>query len=252
MSLKNVFRFRESDRNSANNAVSADQERTVMMGSPLFQSLPPDMQEQAFLNIHLWSYLEQLNIDGIATPEFVPRLSKSFKGNASNNLIYPVANKVFIHLYTADGEARDVYAPIEPSVGLMKAGLMEEVDKRLIDYVGELQSVVGEDQEKRIEVLTSILDNICDTSGNGKNRSSLKVTPEELTQLRYLMVRDKEGMGAIQPLVSDPYIEDVSCSGVGSVFVEHKIFGGLTSKITFDTTEVLDQFVIKLSEKIFV
>ena len=250
MSLKNVFRFRESDRNSANNAVSADQERTVMMGSPLFQSLPPDMQEQAFLNIHLWSYLEQLNIDGIATPEFVPRLSKSFKGNASNNLIYPVANKVFIHLYTADGEARDVYAPIEPSVGLMKAGLMEEVDKRLIDYVGELQSVVGEDQEKRIEVLTSILDNICDTSGKGKSRSTLKVTPEELTQLRYLMVRDKEGMGAIQPLVSDPYIEDVSCSGVGSVFVEHKIFGGLTSKITFDTTEVLDQFVIKLSEKI--
>ena len=135
-------------------------------------------------------------------------------------------------------------------MGLMKAGLMEEVDKRLIDYVGELLSVVGEDQEKRIEVLTSILDNICDASGKGKSRSTLKVTPEELTQLRYLMVKDKEGMGAIQPLVSDPYIEDVSCSGVGSVFVEHKIFGGLTSKITFDTTEVLDQFVIKLSEKI--
>ena len=250
MSLKNVFRFRESDRKSSGNSASADQERTVMMGSPLFQSLPSDMQEQAFLNLHLWSYLEKLNINGVATPEFVPRLSKSFKGNASNNLIYPIANKVFIHLYTAEGEARDVYAPIEPSVGILNAGLMDEVDKRLIDYVGELQSVVGEDQEKRIEVLTSILDNICDTSGNGKNRSSLKVTPEELTQLRYLMIRDKEGMGAIQPLVSDPYIEDVSCSGVGAIFVEHKIFGGLTSEITFDTPEVLDQFVIKLSEKI--
>ena len=223
MSLKNVFRFRESDRKSSSNSASADQERTVMMGSPLFQSLPSDMQEQAFLNLHLWSYLEKLNINGVATPEFVPRLSKSFKGNASNNLIYPIANKVFIHLYTAEGEARDVYAPIEPSVGILNAGLMDEVDKRLIDYVGELQSVVGEDQEKRIEVLTSILDNICDTSGNGKNRSSLKVTPEELTQLRYLMIRDKEGMGAIQPLVSAPYIEDVSCSGVGAIFVEHKI-----------------------------
>ena len=170
MSLKNVFRFRESDRKSSSNSASADQERTVMMGSPLFQSLPSDMQEQAFLNLHLWSYLEKLNINGVATPEFVPRLSKSFKGNASYNLFYPIANKVFIHLYTAEGEARDVYAPIEPSVGILNAGLMDEVDKRLIDYVGELQSVVGEDQEKRIEVLTSILDNICDTSGNGKNR----------------------------------------------------------------------------------
>ena len=53
MSLKNVFRFRESDRKSSSNSASADQERTVMMGSPLFQSLPSDMQEQAFLNLHL-------------------------------------------------------------------------------------------------------------------------------------------------------------------------------------------------------
>ena len=127
---------------------------------------------------------------------------------------------------------------------------MGDVDQRLIDHVGELQSVVGEEQEKRIEVLTSILEKICDTTGNGKGRGILKVTEDELDELKYLMIRDKEGMGAIQPLVSDPYIEDVSCSGVGSVFIEHKIFGGLTSAITFDTTEVLDQFVIKLSEKI--
>jgi flagellar protein FlaI len=221
-----------------------------MVSAPLFQSLPQDMQEQVFLNLHLWSYLENLQSNGLGIPEFVSRLNKSFKGNASNNLIYPVANKVFVHIYTAEGEARDIYAPIEPSSGGVTGRLMEDVDQKLIDHVSELQSVVGEEQEKRIEVLTSILEKICDTGRNGKSRSTLKVTPEQLDELKYLMIRDKEGMGAIQPLVSDPYIEDVSCSGVGAVFIEHKIFGGLTSSITFDTTEVLDQFVIKLSEKI--
>ena len=250
MSLKNVFRFRESSSTPKGNSGSATQDRAGMVSAPLFQSLPQDMQEQVFLNLHLWSYLENLQSNGLGIPEFVSRLNKSFKGNASNNLIYPVANKVFVHIYTAEGEARDVYAPIEPSYGGVTARLMEDVDQKLIDHVSELQSVVGEEQEKRIEVLTSILEKICDTGGNGKSRSTLKVTPEELDELKYLMIRDKEGMGAIQPLVSDPYIEDVSCSGVGAVFIEHKIFGGLTSTINFDTTEVLDQFVIKLSEKI--
>ncbi len=250
MSLKNVFRFRESTSTPKGNSGSATQDRAGMVSAPLFQSLPQDMQEQVFLNLHLWSYLENLQSNGLDIPEFVSRLNKSFKGNASNNLIYPVANKVFVHIYTAEGEARDIYVPIEPSSGGVTARLMEDVDQKLIDHVSELQSVVGEEQEKRIEVLTSILEKICDTGGNGKSRSTLKVTPEELDELKYLMIRDKEGMGAIQPLVSDPYIEDVSCSGVGAVFIEHKIFGGLTSSITFDTTEVLDQFVIKLSEKI--
>jgi flagellar protein FlaI len=208
------------------------------------------MQEQAFLNLHLWNYLEGLDPEEVGIPEFVPRLSKNLKSDLSNNFLYPVGNKVFIHLYTAPGEARDRYIAVEPANSVMKSGLMAEVDERLIDYVGELQAAVGEEKEKREEVLTSILEKVCDTSGGKTKRSTVKVTPDELDQLRYLMLRDKEGMGAIQPLVSDPYIEDVSCSGVGSVFVEHKIFGGLTAGISFDSNEELDQFVIKLSEKI--
>jgi len=250
LSLKNVFKFKESDRNQTAVGVSADQERASMPANPLFQSLSPDMQEQAFLNLHLWNYLETLDPEDVRIPEFVPRLSKNLKSDSANNFLYPVGNKVFIHLYTAEGEARDRYIAIEPAKSVMKSGLMDEVDEKLIDYVGELQAAVGEEREKREEVLTSILEKICDTGSGKTKRSAVKVTPDELDQLRYLMLRDKEGMGAIQPLVSDPYIEDVSCSGVGSVFVEHKIFGGLTSGISFDSDDELDQFVIKLSEKI--
>tara|TARA_Y100000588_G_scaffold392388_1_gene504075 strand:- start:10289 stop:12001 length:1713 start_codon:yes stop_codon:yes gene_type:complete len=245
-----VFRFKESNREKSAPTVSADRERATMASSALFQALPSDFQEQVFLNIHLWNYIEGLDIQEIGIPEFVPRLSRNLRGEGSNNLIYPVGSKVFIHLYTAEGEARDRYIAVEPATTVLSSGLMDEVDERLIDYVGELQDVVGGEKEEREKVLIDILDRICDTGNGKKKRASIKVTPDELDQLRYIMLRDKEGMGAIQPLVSDPYIEDVSCSGVGSVFVEHKIFGGLTSGISFDSTEDLDKFVIKLSEKI--
>tara|TARA_B100001123_G_scaffold418373_1_gene522301 strand:+ start:13255 stop:14967 length:1713 start_codon:yes stop_codon:yes gene_type:complete len=245
-----VFRFKESNRGKSAPTVSADRERATMASSALFQALPSDFQEQVFLNIHLWNYIEGLDIQEIGIPEFVPRLSRNLRGEGSNNLIYPVGSKVFIHLYTAEGEARDRYIAVEPATTVLSSGLMDEVDERLIDYVGELQDVVGGEKEEREKVLIDILDRICDTGNGKKKRASIKVTPDELDQLRYIMLRDKEGMGAIQPLVSDPYIEDVSCSGVGSVFVEHKIFGGLTSGISFDSTEDLDKFVIKLSEKI--
>ena len=56
-------------------------------------------------------------------------------------------------------------------------------------------------------------------------------------------------MGPLEPLIPDPWIEDISCSGVGPVYIEHKVFGALKSSINFDTHEELDDFVLKLAEK---
>ena len=76
------------------------------------------------------------------------------------------------------------------------------------------------------------------------------MTRVQLESLRYQLVRDKEGMGVLEPLIMDPYLEDISCSGVGSLFLEHKIFKSLKTNITFDSMDELDTFVIQISEKI--
>jgi flagellar protein FlaI len=77
----------------------------------------------------------------------------------------------------------------------------------------------------------------------------IKVVKSDIDNLKYMVVRDKVGMGPLEPLISDPWIEDISCSGVGPVYIEHKIFGGLKSSINFDTHDELDEFVLKLAEK---
>jgi flagellar protein FlaI len=78
----------------------------------------------------------------------------------------------------------------------------------------------------------------------------LSITGFQYASLKYLLHRKLEGMGVMDPMIMDPNIEDISCSGLGLIFVEHKIFGGLRTSIGFDTEDSLDKFVIELAEGI--
>ncbi|HID40972.1 MAG TPA: flagellar protein FlaI, partial [Pyrodictium sp.] len=71
-----------------------------------------------------------------------------------------------------------------------------------------------------------------------------------LDNLIYYMIRDKAGLGILEPVLKDPYIEDISCPGVGYIYIVHKIFGPLETNLKFETAEELDRFIIELSERI--
>ena len=83
-----------------------------------------------------------------------------------------------------------------------------------------------------------------------KNTGKVRITQFQYNALNYLLKRKLEGMDVMDPMILDPNIEDISCSGVGNIFVEHKIFGGLRSSIGFESEETLDKFVIELAEGI--
>ena len=227
---------------------------------PGIQPLPEDQE-------HLLKYLDSLPDDDIGTPDYYLILTNNLRDISNRNLIYPVSaidepedvederianvakKRVFVHVYPNQNDVRDNYVTVEPSIGSSISSLMEQVDLRLmnefVDYLKE-----AADPEKRARILLECLDQICSVGRSRYKSGSLKVSWEELEALRYLMLRDKDGMGNIQPLMSDPYIEDISCSGVGPIFIEHRIFGGLTAQINFETDDELDSYVIKLSEKI--
>lgn len=76
------------------------------------------------------------------------------------------------------------------------------------------------------------------------------LTDEEYRAIEYLLIRDKIDMGVLKPFLSDPYIEDISCDGIGPIFIEHKIFKGLKSVIEFKISSELDEFVVNMAERI--
>ncbi|MCA9831667.1 MAG: type II/IV secretion system ATPase subunit [Dehalococcoidia bacterium] len=219
-------------------------------GAELAEALPYELQEACQDAQHLWQYLQMFPMEEIGVPDFVPKLQR---GSKSRNIIYPVGDGVFIHIFDDPMDARNWYMAIEPMLLADLDGVLGELDHILLDYVEDL--VDTEDKDVRRESLIKLLTKVCQVE-NGpitakvrRTGKKVRVSREEFEALKYLIVRDKVGMGALQPLILDPNVEDISCSGVGSLFVEHKMFKSLKASITFDHTDDLDDFVLRLSER---
>jgi len=68
--------------------------------------------------------------------------------------------------------------------------------------------------------------------------------------IKYSLLREKVGLGTLDPLIRDVHIEDISCSGLGRIFVEHKIFKSLRTSFGYATHKELDDFILRLSERV--
>ena len=191
----------------------------------------------------LADYVGRLPIDEIGVPDYYPKLSRRLKDLEERNLIYPIEEGLFVHVYPDPSGARDLYIPIEPHTVMNLGDIVPEVERRLLDWAEEIGT--AETPEEKREKLLEAVDEIASVNGGGKK---LNVTPNEMKALKYLMGRDKIGFGLLSPLLLDPYIEDISCSGVGHIFLEHKIFKALQAAIFFDAEEDLDEFVIWMGE----
>lgn len=235
----------------------------------LIKMLSKSLREQAEAAPHLMDYLHMVPIPKVGVPEFYPEVSRKLGEIEHPNLIYPVSEDTFIHIYPDLEDPRNYYIAIDPPVGMEIEDVLKEVERRLLDFVDILAQ--AETTEEKANALAAAVDLICvvkgeDKPGNdgqdGKKKSRapfprssggggrIPVTRRELEILKYIILRDKIGMGMLDPLIKDPNIEDISCSGLGRVFVEHKVFKGLKSSILFDTHEGLDDFVLRLSENI--
>ena len=236
--------------------------------------LPENLQQEAEAQPHLLHYLHQVPIKELGVPEYYPEITRKQADLEQKNLIYRVNDELFVHIFPDPTDARDFYIAIEPAMMENLRPILETIEQRLLEYVEELAD--AETEEEKAEVLLRAVDENCVvTDGDGKKKGGgkgrkggkglfgflsrgsngedsgpISVTSAEMTALKYLLIRDKLHMGALQPLLNDPNIEDISCSGLGSLFIEHKIFDGLKSNITWETHEELDDYILRLAERI--
>ena len=228
---------------------------------PIIKLLPKNLQEEVVKSAHLMDYIHDLPIETIGIPQYHPELDRNLGDMKNPNIIYPVGGGLYIHVMPDPTDARNRYYAIEPGMNIDSKLLMEMLEDQLVEYVDDLDDLDGGERIDRSKALLSVLKKICIIVKPGqlkkarekalkKANGTLAVTRPEYDTLRYELIRDKEGMGVLQPLLLDPYLEDISCSGVGPIYLEHKIFKGLRSNIEFTDMESLDEFVIQISERI--
>ena len=76
------------------------------------------------------------------------------------------------------------------------------------------------------------------------SRSASKINEAEIPHIAYYVVRDLTGYGPIDPLIRDPQIEDITCSGVGlPIHVFHREFEWLETNIVFPDPDSLERVI---------
>ncbi|MGC9148049.1 MAG: type II/IV secretion system ATPase subunit [Sulfolobales archaeon] len=70
------------------------------------------------------------------------------------------------------------------------------------------------------------------------------------SKILYYVERNVLGYDVLDPLIRDPYIEDISCNGVGyPIYVWHRRYESIPTNMWFRKAEDLDKFVMKLAHK---
>jgi len=273
----------------------------------IYRLLPDRAKAYAKKDPHLLEYLHIVPIDKVGIPQFYPKLSGKLRKISKPNLIYPVGDDVYVHIYYDATDLRNYYIPIEPTLLHSVDRYIKSAEEKMVDY---LRDITAETFEEKKEILQKALRSICvikkeNLSNNttaalnpssfrrslsfsslkdnlasirpidirsldirsffsniraklsiplfftrNKNDGLIHISPYEYNSLEYAILRDKLYLGILHPFVLDPYIEDVGADGIGRVYIEHKIFGSLKSVIEFKKEEDIDNFVVRLAERV--
>jgi len=181
-------------------------------------------------------------------------LSYDLKGARDVNILYAITDMVYVHVIRRESyRSYGRYIVVEPPEPNRK--LIDLVEFKLASAIREQDAV--EDIEGRRRLLLRKLEEVIQVTKTpvnyerltgGERRIPVYIGDYEV--VKYYVVRNMAGLGFLEPFLQDPWLEDITCKGVGNIYVVHKLFGTLESNRGFSSKEDLDRFVIRLSERI--
>ena len=77
----------------------------------------------------------------------------------------------------------------------------------------------------------------------------IKIDTVPFTKILYHIYSEFMGYGKIDPIMHDPYLEDVSCDGPHTpLYVYHRKYESVATNISFDDENELDAFVVRIAQ----
>ncbi|MEM5776828.1 MAG: type II/IV secretion system ATPase subunit [Candidatus Aenigmatarchaeota archaeon] len=189
-----------------------------------------------------YSNLQQL-------PEFFVQYTNNFVEFPKTNnlteidfkypLIIPFANA---HIKWNPDIEQLVYYLEEPNLTIEDKKNLKKITDELVDSIQVGFNTI-KDQKKAEQYLESQVIKIIENL-------NIPITKEKFVKIMYFIFRDFIGLNKIEPLLRDPWIEDIGCDGVGiPIYIVHRKYGSIQTNVVFDDLVELREFVIKLAEK---
>ncbi|MBN2567601.1 type II/IV secretion system ATPase subunit [Candidatus Woesearchaeota archaeon] len=202
---------------------------------------------------HLRNYLRQVTAE-LGEPEWHEKLERSMKKIQYPNIIYPVGDPIFIHIYKKPGEHM-MYHVIEPQMDEETKKLNDSVLDKMIEIAHRLP--VPDKIEDATPVLKQLFGEVTVISESRQAgllekwfAAKIPLTKVQAGIIEYYLLRNRVGYGKLEPLFNDPYLEDIHCVGVGAISTIHKIFDMVHTNITFPDDLDLNKYMLETSERV--
>lgn len=134
------------------------------------------------------------------------------------------------------------YNVVEPILSETENYVLKKLKQGFIETVNISPTSV-KNEEELIKFLESKIRELIEDYG-------FDLTSQQYMKILYYIYRDFAGFNEIEPLLHDPYIEDIGADGIGSpIYVVHQKFGSIKTNITYHNMDSLREFVVKLAER---
>lgn len=184
---------------------------------------------------HVQAYLATRASKGQAVPEVIEKLTRAAKDRRPYNLVYRVSDDIWIHI--AEGTQFPHYIAIEPPLDDRSSALVETVRDEVFRRVPR-DPLPGDSAAYRTR-LSALVTEVLDAHGTaGALRRAVA----------YHALKGIVGAKEMEPLIRDPWIEDIHAMGAAALWPVHKVFGSCKSNIEFTDTRRLDEFLADLAE----
>lgn len=203
---------------------------------------------------HLRNYVNNVS-QAEGAPEFKVQLDRNLRDLESPNLLYPVGDPIFIHLSRGEKGDNLKYKVIMPELSRDEKEYYDAVLDRIIEVAHTAK--VPNSQDELRDVLISLYNDVIHIQHppekpNFLNQLGKKITMTESQyhNILFHLIKDRLGYGALEPLLRDVYIEDISCIGLGSIWIVHKVFGSIETNIEFANDIELNKYIVESSERV--
>ena len=164
------------------------------------------------------------------------------------NVTYPVNPPyAFVRVYfePTDGELR--YKVIEPTLTAAEQQRLEDIRARMESMMGHEELPITEGQS--FEESPALREYLRKRFLTVLDLYDIQIAERRQPILLYYIQREFLGLGRVDALLRDPFLEDISCLGPSTpLYVFHRVCGSMRTNVMYDGEMELNKYIFRLAQ----
>jgi len=164
------------------------------------------------------------------------------------NVTYPVNPPyAFVRVYFDPNEGELQYKVIEPTLTAPEQERLGEIRQRMESIMGHEELPITEGQS--LEESPQLREYLKKRFLTVLDLYDFQVPERRQPVLLYYVQREFLGLGRVDALLRDPFLEDISCLGPGlPLYVFHRVCGSMRTNVSYSGEMELNKYVFRLAQ----